>query len=162
MKATIVLMAMLMSNFAFAGATQVFVVCQSTDKKIKLLASFPGDMLGSVVDLTVGQSKKTYLNSFAVEDARMNNQNINELYPFGYEVASVAGVDRTEMKVLTIAVIKDDWKRLELVAIPSTVKMKTITNGHTGSFSAKLQTQDPSGKDKNISATLQCKYDYSI
>jgi hypothetical protein len=162
MKTTIVLMAILVSNFAFAGATQVFVDCQSANKKIKLFASFPGDMLGSVVDLAVGQSKKTYLDEFGVEDIKMNRQDINKVYPQGYEIASIAGVDRTEMKVLTIAVVKDGVNKLELVAIPPTVKMKTVTDGETGLFSAKLQTIDPSGKEENISATLQCTYDYTI
>lgn len=150
------------SSSAFAGATQVVVTCQSADKKVELQASFPGDMFGSEVVLKNQGSVAAYLDKAQVETAELNHEDLNARFPQGYKVASIAGVDHAEMQVLTVAVMLEDWQRLQLIAVPGSIKLRKTSGGQAGTFKGVLSTQDPSGSSKNVNAKVSCIYKYEI
>lgn len=149
----------LLASRAFANATQVYVKCQDDSGVVKLATSYPGDMFSATADLTVGEKRKTYLDSSYVQMAEMNYWDLKAKFPLGYEIASIAGVEELDLKVLTVAVVKDDWVILQLSADPATLQVTEKPNGRTAEFKARLRGEDPRN-DEELSLMVNCTYQY--
>jgi hypothetical protein len=162
MKWLAIILSIVAADRAFAGASNVSVTCDSPKKTVHLEASYPGDMAGSRVVLKSAAGTQAYLDGSAVQDAQLNNQDLQKEFPGGYTVAAIAAVEMISNKVLTLAVVQNDFVVVQVGAIPGTIRIGPVRNGQAGTFSAQLRTSDPSGKTKGISTTVACKYDYTI
>lgn len=164
MKKTVFLIATLaITSQAFAGSTNVFLKCDSPKKTIHLEAGFPGDEAEAFVTVKTPAGTKSYINQITVDEAKMNSQDLNKDYPGGYEVQDIVGIDRTDIKVLTLAVLKNGSIAVELAAVPESIKLtKGANRGHKGTFTGKLNIFGQTIDEKTIRTTVTCDYDYSI
>lgn len=156
MKRLLLLLSLVGSQYAFAGATQVYVEC--TSKNVSVTTSFPGDFLGARISVNAPNLNLTFWDDNAVQDAKMNNQTV----PAGARIVPITGIDALDKGILTVAVLESGIQTVTLVSEPSSVKVKKTTNGQTAVFKAQLKAYDQNDTNKSVDTQVACTYTYEI
>ena len=141
---------------AFAGAANAVFECSSASGRTKLSASVPGDFAEHVVTFSIDGRKSKYVDAIVQHapyktvknsDILINGSMENKNYSFAITAPGNPSVVLFTLK-----------------AIPSSIKVKQISNGERGSLRAIIQGLDPREESPTVSKEIEvkCDYDYSI
>lgn len=162
MKSLITLFLIFNATLAFAGASNIDLLCSSGSGRTKIEAYVPGDMTDAILTLKVDNAKVTYLNQEAITTAEINNLPIPE-----GKVSEIETLDKIEKKAYSLLVKTNvdgySTRALTLIALPDSVKVKGSTASLNATFKALLTGLDPRTEAGYLpEITLDCSYSYSL
>jgi hypothetical protein len=155
---------LMIGQSAFAGANNAVLECKSGSGRTTLKAEYPVDLMTAAAVVTVDGKSLTYVNEEKVEDAQMNNEDLNKEYP-GYVVKQFQATQ--DKKNVALWVGMDSGKKFDendlVMTSTGTVVRTKIPNGFSLKFNATLDGVDPRNEAISLpQITVSCTMKYQI
>lgn len=147
MKKQLIILATLLSTAAFAGSATAVVKCQSASGRTQV---------------TIGDDDFT--SSLVFAKVTVDGQSLN--FRIENSESDMQGVYDFKNKVFTQVVENQQThQRIELYAIPASMKIKKSSSSTTGTFDGMLTANDPRSSEPYTyisGIAVKCVVDYSI